>query len=177
MNHQPFRNWLVSDEQLSVEQARSLQDHLAECEACSQLESSWVEIEQQIRASTQVVPAPGFTHRWQARLAEYETRRQNRQGWWSIGITAAIAAALILIMADQVWQLFQNPAPLIAAGLDQVVGLLSDYFILQRLFASNNWLNPFNILVGSFLLVGMISFMSVLWMSVYQKFNLARRIE
>jgi hypothetical protein len=177
MNHQPFRDWLLSEEDLSAEHARLLHEHLADCEACNQLKSSWTEVEKVIHTSPQVAPEPGFTHRWQARLAEYETRQKNRQGWLSIGITAFIALILVFIVAYQVWGFLQDPAPFIAAGFDQLVGLISDYFILQRLVNSNGWFTPVNVLVGSFFLVGMISFMCVLWMTAYQKFNLLRRIE
>ena len=38
MNHQPFRDWLLSDEQLSTEQTQALQDHLSSCETCSQMD-------------------------------------------------------------------------------------------------------------------------------------------
>lgn len=154
-----------------------LQEHLAGCEACDQLNSAWMEVENVIHTSPQVAPEPGFTLRWQAHLAEYETRQKNRQGWLSIAITAFVALILVIIVVYQVWGLLQNPAPFIAAGFDQLVGLISDYYILQRLVNTNGWFTPVNVLVGSFFLVGMISFMCVLWMTAYQKFNLLRRIE
>jgi hypothetical protein len=177
MNHQPFKSWLLSEEDLSAEEARSLQKHLAECEICSQLKLSLKDVERTLRSSPQVAPNPGFTHRWQVHLVDYEKRKQTRQGWVSIGITAFVALVLVLIMAYQIWGLVQDPGPYMAVAFEQLVRLISDYFILQRLFTTSTWLKPVNILVTGFLVVGMISFMSVLWMSAYQKINIMRRIE
>lgn len=177
MNHQPFRDWLVADETLSTEQSRSLQAHLAECESCSQLESAWKNVELALDTTPEAGPKPGFTLRWQARLAETERLQLKRQGWISITITAIVAAALVVILAFQVWPLLQDPGPFISVWLGQMVSLVSDYFILRTFFTTNTWIQPFNILVGSFLLVGMISFMSVLWITAYKKIILARRVE
>jgi hypothetical protein len=177
MNHQPFRDWLLSEDTLSAEQARSLQDHLAECESCSQIVSAWKEVETVIQMTPQAGPVPGFTGRWHAHLAEYEHHRQKRQGWVSIGITAFVAVALLTILVYQTWQVVQDPAPLIAVWLNRLVSLVSNYFILRNLFTSSTWFQPVYILFGSFLLVGMICVMSVLWMTAYKKIFILRRIE
>jgi hypothetical protein len=177
MNHQPFRDWLLSEDALSAEHARSLQDHLAGCESCSQIVSAWKEVETVIQMAPQVGPVAGFTGRWQAHLAEFEHHRQKRQGWVSIGITAFVAIALLTILVYQTWQVFQDPGPIIAVWLDQLVSLVSNYFILRTIFTSSTWLQPVYILFGSFLLVGMICFMSVLWMTAYKKIIILRRIE
>jgi hypothetical protein len=176
MNHQPFRNWLLSEEELSAEQIQSLQEHLASCESCVQIKSSGKEMDALFQNLSQVSPAPGFTQRWQSHLAEYEARQRNRSGWFIIVITALIAAFLLILLANQVWPLIKNPGPFIAAWLNQLVGLISDYYILQTFFRTNVWLNPISILMGSVLLVGIICFMSVLWITAYQKFSLSRRI-
>jgi len=176
MNHQPFREWLLSEEDLSAEQTQSLREHLAACEDCALIKSSGKEVDALFQSISEVSPAPGFTQRWQLHLAEYQSSHQQRRGWFSIIATAFIAALLLILLANQLWSLIRNPGPYIAAWLNQVVGLISDYYILQTFFKTNVWLNPINILVGSFLLVGMISFMSVLWMTAYQKFSLSRRI-
>lgn len=176
MNHQPFRDWLLSEEDLSAEQTQSLREHLDTCEDCALIKSSGKEVAVLFQSISEIGPTPGFTQRWQLHLAEYQSTQQRRRGWFSIGATAFMAALLLVLLANQLWSLIRNPGPYIAAWLNQVVGLISDYYILQTFFKTNVWLNPINILVGSFLLVGMISFMSVLWITVYQKFSLSRRI-
>ncbi len=176
MNHQPFRDWLLSEEDLSAEQTQTLREHLATCEDCALIKSSGKEVAVLFQSISKVGPAAGFTQRWQLHLAEYQSSHQRRQGWFSIIATAFIAALLLILLASQLWSLIRNPSPYIAAWLNQVVGLISNYYILQTFIKTNAGLNPVYLLVGSFLLVGMISFMSVLWMTAYQKFSLSRRI-
>lgn len=175
MNHQPFRNWLLSEEALSDEQLQSLREHLASCDSCSQIDSAWRELAPVLRHPLQVEPALGFTSRWQAHLAEYEARQKARQGWVSIGITTFIALALFIIFVIQAWSVMINPGPTIAVLLNQLVSIISDYYILQNMIRMYTWLNPFSILIGMFFLFGMISFMTVLWVTTYRKINLARR--
>jgi hypothetical protein len=176
MNHQPFRNWLLSEEALSPEQAQSLKEHLASCDACRQIEPSWKEVELAFTKSPEMMPRPGFTQRWQARLAVQEAHWQSRSGWLSIAATALVAVIISGYIATQVWAIIRAPGPYIAAWLDRLTAVFIDYFLLQSLFRTNISINPTYVLVGSFFLFGMISFLSVFWLTVYKKFVLARRI-
>ena len=176
MNHQPFRNWLLSEEALSPEQTQSLNEHLASCDTCRQIESSWKEVEVAFKKSPQLMPRPGFTQRWQARFTEQEAHWQSRSGWLSIAATALVAVSICGYIATQVWAIIRAPGPYIAAWLDRLTAVFIDYFILQNLFRTNISINPTYVVIGSFFLFGMICFLSVFWLTLYQKFNLARRI-
>jgi hypothetical protein len=176
MNHQPFREWLLSEETLSAEQDKSLHEHLATCEACSQIQASWMELEFIIKDAPQVEPLPGFTRRWQAHLEEYQARQQARWGWASIGLTALIACILVALLIFEVWTFIQDPGPFFIVWLDRVVSIFANYFIIQNLFRSH-WFNPEAVFLGVIFLVGMISFMSVLWLSTYRKLILVWRAE
>jgi hypothetical protein len=176
MNHQPFREWLLSDEQLSTEQTQALQAHLSSCESCSQVESAWKEVELAIRKTPQVEPASGFTLRWQEQLVEYQSHHQSRSGWLTIGATALIATGLSVLMITQLWALIQAPGPYLAVWLNRLVSVISVYYILQNLVRSTTWSIPVYTFIGMFFLVGIISFMSVLWLTAYRKFSLARRV-
>ncbi len=176
MNHQPFKNWLLSEEDLSVEQAQSLQEHLASCESCSQVQASWNEMEFIIQHTPQVSPAAGFTQRWEQRLAQQQALEQDRKGWFSITATAIIAVVLSTFFIIQVWELIRSPNPFLMTWLNQLMSLVADYYILQNMLRVHSWWNIGYLLLGMFFLVGIISFMSVLWATAYQKFSLARRI-
>jgi hypothetical protein len=176
MNHQPFREWLLSDEQLTTEQTQALQAHLSSCESCSQMESTWKEVELAIRKNPQVEPASGFTLRWQEYLVEYQSHQQSRKGWLTIGATAIIATCLLALLITQLWSLSQAPGPYMVVWLNRLVSVISVYYLLQNVVGSNSWSIPIYTFIGLFFLVGIISFMSVLWLSAYRKFSLARRV-
>ncbi len=176
MNHQPFRNWLLSEDQLSDEQTRSLQDHLAYCASCSQIVSSWQDVEYSLQHTPQVSPLTGFTARFEQRLAEQRSLHEARKGWFSIIATAVIAVALFGFIVYQVWLLIKSPEPFILSFMNHLLSLVTDYFVVQNILRSHSLWNVGYVMVGMFFLVGMISFMSVLWATAYQKLSLARRI-
>lgn len=175
MNHQPFRGWLLSEDELTVEQARALQEHLRSCEACSQIESSWNQLEAVISRSIQFEPAPGFVARWQVRLVERQRYLQKQRSWYTIGATALIVISLGIILALQLWSLVEAPGPYMAAVFDRLVGVLSIYFTLRNFTSFYSLPGPLYTLVGLVLFSGLVSFMSVLWLATYRKFSMARR--
>ncbi len=176
MNHQPFREWLLSEEPLSTDQSLALQDHLSICEVCSQVESALKEVEFAIRKVPQTEPASGFTLRWQEHLAEYQSRQRSRWGWVSIAATTLIATGLIILMITQLWSLIESPGPFLALWLDRLVSIASVYYLLRNIAGAYTWSTSLYTFLGMFFLAGIISFMSVLWLTAYRKFSLARRV-
>jgi hypothetical protein len=176
MNHQPFRDWLLSEEKLSAEQIREMQEHVRSCESCRQTEDAWTQVESAFRAIPQAQPAPGFTSRWQANLAEYLAHKQKRRGWMMIGLNVVITISLIVLIVTQLWSLVQAPGPYLVAWFTRLFSLVTIYLTLQDMFRSLPGSIPLLSFLGLFLLVGIISFMSVLWLATYRKLSFARRI-
>ena len=77
MNHQPFEEWLLSEEPITPEQKRKLDLHLRSCEYCSALAETGKVLHSVVMAS----PAEGFTARFQARLAEHKIADRRRKLW------------------------------------------------------------------------------------------------
>jgi hypothetical protein len=176
MNHQPFRDWLLSEEKLSIDQIQNLQEHLKSCESCRQTEVAWLEVESAFYKVPQVMPAPGFTTRWQTHLAEYHERKQKHRGWMMIGFTALIIISLLSISVTQLWSLIQAPGPYLVTWFTRLFGLVSIFFSIQNIFGSFSGNIPIYTFMGMFFLVGIISFMSVLWLATYRKLSIARRL-
>jgi hypothetical protein len=175
MNHQPFRDWLVSGDELSAEQDRALKDHLLDCESCRELESSWKELEIELKRSPSLSPEPGFVMRWQANLAECHQQQQRLRGWLMLGGIACGAAVMLVLIVVQLWALIQPPDTFLAAWFTRLMGILSIFFTLQNLVASFSLPGPLYTLAGLALLFGLVSFMSVLWLATYRKFSMAQR--
>jgi hypothetical protein len=175
MNHQHFRDWLLSEEKLSADQIQQMQEHLQSCESCSQTEVAWLEVESAFRKVSRVQPAPGFTNRWQTHLAEYKVHKQKRTGWVTIGFIVVIIISLLGLLITQLWSLLQAPGPYLAEWFTRIFNLVAIYLTLQDMFRSVSGTVPLYI-GGMFFLVGIVSFMSVLWLATYRKLSLARRI-
>jgi hypothetical protein len=175
MSHQPFRDWLLSEEKLSADQIQQLQEHIQSCESCKQTEIAWLEVESAFQKIPQVQPAPGFTNRWQTHLAEYKEKKQERTGWITIGFTVVIIISLLGSLITQLWSLIHAPGPYLAEWFTRAFSLVAIYLTVQDMMRSFSGTLPFFIL-GIFFLVGIVSFMSVLWLATYRKLSLARRI-
>jgi hypothetical protein len=109
MNHQPFENWLFSEEPLPAEDERQLRDHLTGCDQCSGLENAWMDVERLFADVTEIEPAPGFTNRWQATLeANHAVEKAKRQRWQSLIFLVVIANFAAMALALVGLQLFNT---------------------------------------------------------------------
>jgi hypothetical protein len=92
MNHQPFEDWLLEDESLTIQQGRELQAHLRSCTSCSAIAASNVAL----HSGHLAIPQPGFSERFQPRLAAWKRSQLRRQ---AIGTVVLVAAGLALLYA------------------------------------------------------------------------------
>ena len=175
MNHQPFRDWLLSEEKLSAQQSHGLQEHLQSCDSCKQIEAAWMEVESTFHKIPQVSPEPGFTTRWQAHLADYQLRKQQRGGWVTIGFAFLIVSSLVGLLITQLWSLIQAPGPYLVVWFNRLLSFVSIFFTFQNFIRSFSGNVPIYTFLGLFFLVGMVSFMSVLWLATYRRLSMERR--
>jgi len=175
MNHQPFREWIFSQEKLSAEQDLALQDHLDSCDACCHLKDAWLEVDSALRQPAQVSPLPGFTARWQAHLAEYQQMKQKSRVWTTMGIYVGIIITLLVILITQIWSFIQSPDQFVAIWFNSLVSLVSIYYALvDHIHIGATYMTVYTF-IALFFLLGMISFMSVLWLAAYRKLSMVRR--
>lgn len=98
MSHQPYENYLFSQEPLNSEQQHQFDSHLQECEQCSSLARAVAGLEEVFINSSTPDPEPGFTQRWQMRLKEYRYKQQQRKLWFmTVGLFSLAGLILLLI--------------------------------------------------------------------------------
>ena len=78
MNHQPYKYWIVMDQELDSDQQRELEKHLRTCSNCRALSKTHREVSQLLTTSITPLPRAGFTERWKARLASRERAQKRR---------------------------------------------------------------------------------------------------
>jgi len=110
-NHLLIEEWLLSTSSLTPEEHTLLQEHLKSCESCRQLSEAWQEVEYRLKAAPMRSPEPGFTGRWQMRLAKDQLRRQRRQTIYVVALGGGVALALLVLLSVWTWPLLQNPFP------------------------------------------------------------------
>jgi len=176
LNHQPFRDWLFSEEPLDPQDALLLQEHLRNCEECQRQRQAGNEALHFIQITREVSPAPGFLNRWQERLAAQRLRRQHKLAWIFFGVAAGLALISLTVLGWQVLEAFRAPQNLLLFFLLKVAGWVTlldsvgDYLSIFRA------LLPGLPVVGLVFFVGFISMISVLWLATYKRLNAVRRI-
>ena len=105
MNHQPFEDWLLDDESLTVQQERELQIHLRSCTACTAIADSNLAL----HSVRLVSPAPGFADRFQPRLAAWRRAQLRRQAFGSIVLVVAVLALLYTLAGPTILEAVRSP--------------------------------------------------------------------
>ena len=109
--HLPLEEWMLSGENLSSEEARLLQEHLDTCKSCQILSLSWTEVHTELVRATMKSPLPGFSRRWEARLATDRSRRDRKQGITLFVLSAGFAFVLMTVLGMWALPLLQAPLP------------------------------------------------------------------
>lgn len=125
MNHLPFEEWLLNNSPVTPEQQRDLDLHLRTCAYCSAL----AETGKVLSATKMATPAPGFTMRFQARLAERKIAERRRKLWGAALFTLGGFGLLMWAVGPYLASFIASPATWISV----VVGWL--VFIGTTLFA------------------------------------------
>lgn len=125
MNHQPYEDWLFSDEPLSPQQNSDLKTHLQVCDSCTQLSESWGDVKNLFRSTPEVEPQAGFSARWLTRLEEKENKTKQRQSWIMLIITGGVATFILLLMGVNLILSVDQPIQLLFLGTNKITEWLS----------------------------------------------------
>jgi hypothetical protein len=136
MNHQPFENWLLSEDTLSPENTSSLRDHLESCDHCRELETAWTGVVGLFQDVPDLEPAPGFVNRWQARLeVERQVELSVRHRWQSIIMLILIGnviVALVVLFGTQFLTTFDKPLELVLSGIYRIASIVTFFNAAQN---------------------------------------------
>ncbi len=129
MNHQPFEQWLFSEEPLSPDQSRALQAHLETCESCRQLSAAWSGVQTLFEEVTPIEPSPGFTIRWRARqkaqLRQERYKKERQQSWITLMVSIAGAVLFLGLMVTQIFATVETPTQLLFIWIFRVTDFVS----------------------------------------------------
>ena len=176
-NHLPFEDWLFSDEPLDPEQSRTLQAHLQDCLSCREKDLAWHEVETRLKAAPVLSPAPGFTLRWQARLAAERLRKERRQTLYILLFSLGGAGLLLFILGWLTLPALRSPEPLFWASVYRLFSLFTlanlarDSF--TSLFQSISGVIPVTLWI---LFAGLLSELAVLWIVTLRLLTKPRRV-
>lgn len=153
MNHQPFEDWLLNDKPITQEQKRELDLHMRTCTYCAALAETGVAL----KSVKKVSPEPGFTNRFQARLAERKLAERRRKLWGTVLFTTGGLVLLMWLASPYLFSFLSAPATWIAALVQWGVFVLTTIVALAQagsvmLHIIPDFLSPFAwmILISAF---------------------------
>ena len=175
-NHQPFEDWLLSEEALSAEEDAALQEHLLTCEQCSRLQSAWSEVRLEISSASPVSPLPGFTARFQANLAARQSRREYTQTLLFLSVCLLGAGLLLIPLGILVWPVVRSPYPLLLALGYEVASVFTftntAVSLTSTLFRTIGGIVPPILWVGLIVVAGS---MLAVWIIIMRRLAYSRR--
>jgi hypothetical protein len=152
MNHQPFEDWLFSEEMLGPDQSKALESHLNQCEQCNRSLIALNEVLEVISTSRTPEPVPGFTQRWYQHLVEYRQKQREKQNWFLIigllGLASTILFTLFVFnLSNSNWDYH----------LGHLIGNISLIAIRSRkfLYFAKSMTNTFPVLIPIIFTFGM----------------------
>ncbi len=135
MDHQPFEQWIFEDQKHSAQQSSLLQEHLDQCQDCSNLNQSWLGIEKELTRPVMMSPKAGFTNRFQTRLAIRQAEQHQKQ---VVKTLAMIGSGILITMAAiLVWLLLSySVGELIVKSVSVFSDMVELFFNLRSMMVN-----------------------------------------
>jgi len=137
MNHQPFEQWLLSEDPLTPEEKQAFDSHVNSCQYCRELLVAWHGVTDLFQEVSDIEPAAGFTSRWIERL-EREKRIDQavRHRWQSVIMLilfANVITGLVILLGTQFLTTFDTPLSLVMSGLYRLISVISFVNAIQNI--------------------------------------------
>jgi predicted anti-sigma-YlaC factor YlaD len=137
MNHQPFDQWLLSDDPLLPEDQSVFEDHLNACQQCRDLQGAWLGVAELFQEVPEVEPAAGFSQRWMARLEnEKQMDQVMRHRWQSLILLilfANVITGLVILLGTQFLTTFDTPLSLVMSGIYRLTSTVKMINAIQNI--------------------------------------------
>jgi len=126
MNHRPFEDWMLDNQDLTPENKRDLQSHLRTCTQCASL----AEVNLALASARVVAPAAGFADRFKVRLAAQRHAQRKRNFWGFLILVISVMTVLAWLAWPILKVVLDSPVNFLSTWLSY---LLSLWFWLQAL--------------------------------------------
>jgi hypothetical protein len=131
MNHQPFEEWLLNDKNLTPVETRELDLHLRTCVHCTALSATGLAL----RSANVVVPAAGFTMRFQQRLAAQKIAERRRKLWGMIILLVSGVGLLGWFTAPYLFALVNEPVAWVTTAIGYFLFIVTSLQALTEVMA------------------------------------------
>ena len=125
-----------------------------------------------------VSPEFGFTQRWHERLKETRRMRQRKQTWAFLALSACAALVLFFFLSIRLIEVLRSPEQFLLAWIYRLISTLvlvnEAQAILKAAFGILTSIAPLPVWIG---LIWLLVILGGLWLVLYRKITIQRRIE
>jgi hypothetical protein len=170
MPERDLEKWVLSDQELSPDQARIVEEAMKGSEELRSLALSWTQVEQILQSAGEIKAPAGFTQRWQEQIAVRDEKARIRQLKWFLIIALGLVSLTLLLFALLIFNLVASPAEIMVTGLRSILLIRSTVEVGYSFLSATLELVPAFIWVPiSFLTSAMIVGIVVTWIvSLYR---------
>lgn len=174
-HHLPLDLLFEAPQDLTLDEARILAEHMQNCEVCLSANESLRTLDETLRSAAVISPAPGLAARWEKRLETVRAHNHQKQ----IFVTITGLATVLLLMGGllifRIWPLIQSPHLLFMAWVYRLfelyayLGAISEITRTVLDFTPN--FLPFVVWISSFGMLcslALLSYMSYRILMVYR---------
>ncbi len=165
MKPSEFERWILDDQDLPTGQEQALSNALAVSPRLRELRAGWQAAQAELQQAEPAIPAPGFTERWQARLASYESRRRQRQVNMVLSGTLAGAFGSLAVLAIS---MLRSPAGLASAVIEAAISIQRQ--ISSGVQLAGALIDGVPLAAGVLLLSVTLAWLSVIWFATLYRY-------
>ena len=163
MDHQPFEEWIFEQKEITKEESIKLNQHLFDCEQCTELQSAWGQVETLMIQTPMVAPAPGFTQRFAARMELNKEVLQRKQAIKTL-IGVGLILIIITLILGAIFFLSYTTGELIVGAVSTFTGFIHAFINLRAMvFQFFQNLPPIAIIFGWIILIVWGIILTPLW--------------
>lgn len=163
MDHQPFEDWIFEQKERTKEDSIKLNQHLLDCDQCTDLKSAWGQVEGVLIQAPMATPAPGFSQRFAARLEMKKEVLQKKQAIKTL-IGVGLILIIITIILGAIFFLSYTTGDLIVGAVSAFTGVVQAFINLRAIvFEFFRNLSPIAIIFGWIILVVWAIILTPLW--------------
>lgn len=163
MDHQPFEEWIFEQKERTKEDNIKLNQHLLDCDQCTDLQSAWGQVETLLFQSSMVAPAPGFTHRFATRMELRKEELYKKQAMKTL-IGVGLILIIITLILGALFFLSYTTGELIVGAVSTFSGFVQAYINLRAMvFQFFQNLPPIAIIFGWIILIVWGIILTPLW--------------
>lgn len=173
---------VLSGDALPERQEVALREHLLVCPSCKKLANSWHKVDVLFQQSAlysqnEVVPTPGFSDRWLARLEQEKRDNERRQLWTSISFFLGSAGMVLSIMIVWMVLTWGSPITWFTDALAFTIAL-PEYLSMLRNIAGiiGEVMTSWELLSVQVVSFTTLAFLSVVWLYALNKTSIIKRL-